>query len=115
MGLDWLVSVIVVSICLPSDALSQRLPSYWGFSYLGHGVSLHGCSSKVQPLPITLGVVYRQPLLTLGLRYLLSASHCSSTAQPLTLDVEYPLSAAQGSNAALPPLATYVRIFNLFV
>ena len=39
---------------LPSDALSQRLPSYLGFSYLGHGVSLHGCSSKAQPLLVTL-------------------------------------------------------------
>ena len=28
--------------------------SYLGFSYLGHGVSLHGCSSKVQPLLLTL-------------------------------------------------------------
>ena len=26
--------MIVVSICLSSDALSQCLPSYWGFSYL---------------------------------------------------------------------------------
>ena len=41
----------------------------------------------------------------------------SSTAQPLllTLDVEYLLSAAHGSNAALPPLATYMRLSNLFV
>ena len=39
---------------LPSDALLQHLPSYLGFSYLGHGVSLHGCSSKVQPLLLTL-------------------------------------------------------------
>ena len=47
-------SVIMVSVCLPSDAFSQHLPSYLGFSYLGHGVSLHGCSSKVQPLLLTL-------------------------------------------------------------
>ena len=26
----------MVLMCLPSDALSQRLPSYLGFSYLGH-------------------------------------------------------------------------------
>ena len=45
-------------VCLPSDALSQRLPSYLGFSYLGRGVSLHGCSSKVQPLPLTLDEGY---------------------------------------------------------
>ena len=55
--------MIVVSVCLPSDALVQHLPSYLGFSYLGHGVSLHGCSSKVQLL-----------FLTLDERYLLTAS-----------------------------------------
>ena len=37
-------------MCLPSDALLQHLPSYLGFSYLGRGVSLHGCSSKAQLL-----------------------------------------------------------------
>ena len=46
--------VIMVSVCLPSDALSQHPPSYLGFSYLGRGVSLHGCSSKAQPLLLTL-------------------------------------------------------------
>ena len=30
------------SVCLPSDALLQHLPSYLDFSYLGRGVSLHG-------------------------------------------------------------------------
>ena len=49
-------SVIVVSVFLPSDALSQCLPSYWGFSFFGHGVSLHGCSSKAQPLLLALNV-----------------------------------------------------------
>ena len=44
----------MVSVCLPSDALLQQLPSYLGFSYLGHGVSFHGCSSKVQLLLLTL-------------------------------------------------------------
>ena len=53
----------MVLMCLPSDALSQHLPSYLGFSYLGHGVSLHVCSSKVQAL-----------LLTLDERYLLTAA-----------------------------------------
>ena len=47
----------MVSVCLPSDALSQHLLSYLGFSYLGRGVSLHGCSSKVQPLLLTLDKV----------------------------------------------------------
>ena len=53
----------MVSVCLPSDALLQHLPSYLGFSYLGHGVSLHGCSSKVQPLLLTLDKGY---LLTIS-------------------------------------------------
>ena len=48
----------MVSVCLPSDALLQHLPSYLGFSYLGHGVSLHGCSSKEQPLLLTLDEQY---------------------------------------------------------
>ena len=47
----------MVSVCLPSDALSQHLPSYLGFSYLGRGLSLHGCSSKAQPLLLTLDEV----------------------------------------------------------
>ena len=53
----------MVSACLPSDALSQHLLSYFGFSYLGCGVSLHCFSSKVQP-----------PLLTLDEGYLLTAA-----------------------------------------
>ena len=48
----------MVSVCLPSDALLQHLPSYLGFSYLGHGVSLHSCSSKAQPLLLTLDEGY---------------------------------------------------------
>ena len=53
----------MVSVCLPSDALLQHLPSYLGFSYLGREVSLHGCSSKAQPLLLTLDEGY---LLTLA-------------------------------------------------
>ena len=48
----------MVSVCLPSDALLQHLPSYLGFSYLGCGVSLDGCSGKVQPLLLTLDEGY---------------------------------------------------------
>ena len=54
----------MVSVCLLSDALLQHLPSYLGFSYLGRGVSLHGCSSKAQPLLLTLNEGY---LLTTAL------------------------------------------------
>ena len=47
----------MVSVCLPSDALLQHIPSYLDFSYLGHGVSLHGFSSKAQPLLLILDEV----------------------------------------------------------
>ena len=48
----------MVSVCLPSDALLQHLLSYLGFSYLGCGISLHGCSCKAQPLLLTLDEGY---------------------------------------------------------
>ena len=54
----------MVSVCLSSDALLQHLPSYLGFSYLGRGLSLNGCSSKAQPLLLTLDDGY---LLTAAL------------------------------------------------
>ena len=50
--------MIMVLVCLPSDALLQYLPSYLGFSYLGPEISLRGCSSKVQPLLLTLDEGY---------------------------------------------------------
>ena len=56
----------MVSVCLPSDTLLQHLPSYLGFSYLGRGVSLHGCSSKAQLLLLTLDEGY---LPTAGRRH----------------------------------------------
>ena len=48
----------MVSVCLPSDALLQHLPSYLGFSYLGRVVALHVCSSKTQLLLLTLDEGY---------------------------------------------------------
>ena len=75
----------MVSVCLPSDALLQHLPSYLGFSYLGRGVTLHGCFCKVQPL-----------LLTLDEGYLLTAA-LSAPAQPPLLGCGVPpLSRAPG-------------------
>ena len=71
--------MIMVSVCLPS-CNTYRLT--WGFSYLGRGVSLHGCSSKAQPL-----------LLTLDKGYLLTAAPpdleggIAPPAQPLLLEV----------------------------
>ena len=60
--------------------LSQHLPSYLDLSYLGHRVSLHGCSSKVQPLYLTLNVGCLLTAATpdFGLGYLFSAARCSS-------------------------------------
>ena len=49
----WSISLLLV----------QCLPSYWGFSDFGRGVSPHGWSSGVQA-----------PLLTLDMRYLLKAT-----------------------------------------
>ena len=43
---------------MPSDALLHHLLSYMDFSYLGCGVSLHVCSSKAQPLLLTLDKGY---------------------------------------------------------
>ena len=48
----------MVLVCLPCDALWQHLLSYFGFSYLGHVVSLHSCSSKAQLLLLTLDEGY---------------------------------------------------------
>ena len=50
--------MIMVSMCLPSDAVSQHQLSFLGFSYLGHGVSIHICSRKALPLPLTLDEGY---------------------------------------------------------
>ena len=78
-------SVIMVSVCLPSDALLQHLPSYLGFSYLGRGVSLHGCSSEAQPLFLTLDEGY---LLTTALPSLqcgIAPLGPPAAAQPLLL------------------------------
>ena len=91
----------MVSVRLPSDALSQRLPSYLRFSYLGRGVSLQGCSSKAQPLRLTLEEVsppdlecgvapcgppapVQPPLLGCGVSLLSSFSK----AQPLLLTLD---------------------------
>ena len=88
----------MVSICLPSDALLQHLPSYLGFSYLGRGVSLHSCSSKAQPLLLTLDEGYlltttvpdlQREIAPLGPSVLHShhSSGCSSGPPALALGV----------------------------
>ena len=91
--------MIMVSMCLPSDALSQHLSSYLGFSYLGRGVSLHGYSSKAQPLLLTLDEGYlltaapsdlERGVVPLGPPHAAAAPWawgCSSRPPPLTSDV----------------------------
>ena len=83
----------MVLVCLPSDALLQHLPSYLGFSYLGHGVSLHGCSSKAQLLLLTLEEGYLLTAATPDLGCGVTPLGChpsgmgSSQLLPLTSDV----------------------------
>ena len=105
----------MVSVCLPSDALSQHLLSYLGFSYPGRGVSLYGCSSKSQPLLLTLDKAYlltaTPPDLELGVAPLGPAV----PAQPLLLGCgvappgRCPWPPVWGSSSWLPPLASDVR------
>ena len=52
---------------MPSDAVLQHLPSYVGFSYIRCGFSLHGYSSKAEPLLLTLDEVYLLTATTLDL------------------------------------------------
>ena len=46
--------MIVVSVCLPSDALSQHLLSYLGIFYLGHGVCIKAKWLSGEALPIAV-------------------------------------------------------------
>ena len=92
----------MVSVCLPFDALSQHLPSYLGFSYLGCGVSLHGCSRKAQLL-----------LLTLDEGYLLTAALPDLECGIAPLGPPVPARAATapwtwGCSSQLPPLTSDV-------
>ena len=86
----------MVSVCLPSGALLQHLPSYLGFSYLGGAISLHSCSSKVKLLLLTLEVGYVLTAAAPDLGRGVSLHGCSSKVQLLllTLDEGYLLTAA---------------------
>ena len=75
----------MVSVCLPSDALSQYIPSYLGFSYLGSGISLHGCFSKAQPLLLTLDEGYLLTATTPDLEHGVAPLGPPVPVQPLLL------------------------------
>ena len=75
----------MVSVCLPSDALLQHLPSDLGFSYLGCGVSHHSCSSKVQLLLLTLDEGYLLTATPPNLEYGVAPLGPPAPVQPLLL------------------------------
>ena len=78
--------MIMVSVCLPSDALLQHLPSYLIFSYLGCGVlSLHGCSSKEQLLLLSLDEGYLLTAAPPDLERGIAPLHPPATMQPSLL------------------------------
>ena len=87
----------MVSMCLLSDALLQHLPSYLGFSYLRRGVSLHSCSSKAQPLLLTLDEGY---LHTAALPDL---QHGIAPLGPPVLHSHHSLAAAPGLRRGVAP------------
>ena len=77
----------MVSVCLPSDALLQHLSSYLGFSYLGCGISLQGCSRKVQPLLFTLEEGYLLTAACPDLECGIAPLGPLAPVQPQSLDV----------------------------
>ena len=89
----------MVSVCLPSDAL---LPTYLGFSYLGRGVSLHGCSSKAQPLLLTLDEGYLLTAAIPDLQRGIAPLGPPAPAQPLLLRLLLP-AAAPGLGLRVAP------------
>ena len=97
-------------MCLPSDALLQNLPSYLVFSYLRLGISLHVCSSKAQPLLLTLEEGYLLTTTPPDLECGIAPLSPPAPTQPLllTLNEGYLLTAAlpdlQRGIAPLGPL-----------
>ena len=80
----------MVSVRLPSDALLQYVPSYLGFSYLGRGVSLHGCSSKAQPMLLSLDEGYLLTSAVPDLQRGIASLGPPVPAQPLLLRLLFP-------------------------
>ena len=98
----------MLSVCLPSDALSQHLLSYLGFSYLQRGVSPQGCSSKAQPLPLTLDkgclLTAAPPNLERGV-----APLCTPAPAQVSSIRRLPWPSFQPSQALTVPGVTYYR------
>ena len=96
-------------MCLPSDALLQHLPSYLGFSYLERGVSLHGCSSKAQPLLLTLDEGYLLTTTLPDLQRGIAPLGPPAPAQPWLLG-HGPPRRTLGWSSWTPPLASGVGL-----
>ena len=101
----------MVSVCLPSDALLQHLPSYLNFFYLGRGVSLHGCSSKAQPLLLTLDEGYLFTASVADLQPGIAPLGPPVPAQPPrdAPPSRWPWPRAWGGSSGSPPLASGTR------
>ena len=80
----------MVSVCLPSDALLQHL--IWVSLTLA-GVSLHGCSSKAQPLLFTLDEGYLLTTPVPDLQCGIAPLRPPVPAQPLLLELLLPAAA----------------------
>ena len=89
-----------------------------GFSYLGHGVSLHGCSSKAQLLLLTLEEVYLLTATPPDLERGIAPLGPPAPAQPPLLGLLLPaaapglsvrwlLSAAPGLGRGVAPLGRH--------
>ena len=101
----------MVSVCLPSDALLQHLPSYLGFSYLGCGISLHGHSSKAQPLLLTLDEGYLLTTAVPDLQCGIAPLGPPVPAQPLLLGLLLPAEGpGLGLRWLLPAAAPGLRL-----
>ena len=102
----------MVSVCLPSDALLQHLPFYLGFSYLGRGASLHGCSSKAQPWLLTLDEGYLLTTALTDLQHGIAPLGPPAPMQPRLLGCDvrppshHPWPRSWGCSSPPPPLAS---------
>ena len=101
----------MVSVCLPSDALLQHLTSYLDFSYLGPGVSLHGCSSRAQPLLPTLDEGYLLTAAVPDLQRGIAHLGLPAPAQPPLLGLLLPAAGpGLGRGWLLPAAAPGLRL-----
>ena len=87
----------MVLVCLPSDALLEHLPSYLGFSYLVRGISFHVCSSKSQPLLLTLDEGYLLTATVLDLQCGIAPLGPPAPAQPPLLQLLLPAAMPWGA------------------